>query len=166
MTRMRRVIKVSAGALLAGALLAGLVACGGGERAEEAPAAAAVTSHQAVDVHWEKDWDAAFARARTENKPVLVSFYADWCVWCKMLDSTTYQDSKVARVLAEDVVPLSVDIDHTDQGLLQRFRIDGPPTIVLVDASGREMGRIPGYMPPTGFYNTLEGILHAGTARG
>lgn len=167
MIGLKGAVKLGGCGLLVGGLLVGTVACGGGEPRASQPETAAVTSHQAPDVHWEKDWDAAFARARAENKPVLVSFYADWCVWCKVLDSTTYRDAKVAGVLAQDVVPLSVDIDRADRAVLDRFRIDGPPTIVLLDTSGREMGRIPGYMPPTGFFNTLEGILHPdGTARG
>jgi thiol:disulfide interchange protein DsbD len=145
--------------LAIGALIA-TTACGNRQPEAVAPAASeVVTSHRAVDVRWEQDWETAFSRARAEGKPVLVNFSAEWCVWCKHLDTITYRDAKVARVLAEQVVPLTVDIDQADRELLSRYRIDAPPTIVLLTGDGRELGRIPGYMPPTGFLKTIESFL-------
>jgi len=135
-------------------------ACGNREPELVAPAVSAVvTSHRAVEVRWEQDWETAFSRARAEGKPVLVNFSAEWCVWCKHLDTITYRDAKVARVLAEQVIPLTIDIDRADGELLSRHRIDAPPTIVLLTGDGRELGRIPGYMPPTGFLKTIESFL-------
>ena len=148
--------------LWSSALVALIVTTACGNRGPEAVAPAVsevVTSHRAVDVQWERDWDTAFSRARAEGKPVLVTFSAEWCVWCKHLDTITYRDAKVARVLAEQVVPLTVDIDKTDRELLSRHRIDAPPTIVLLTGDGRELGRIPGYMPPTRFLKTIESFL-------
>jgi thiol:disulfide interchange protein DsbD len=119
----------------------------------------AVTSHGAAEVRWERSWDRAFERARTEGKPVLVNFYADWCVWCKHLDTITFRDQKVAALLADRVVPLGVDIDGDAQQLVRDLRIEAPPTIVVFDASGSEIGRIPGYMPPTGFLSAVQRML-------
>jgi thiol:disulfide interchange protein DsbD len=120
-----------------------------------------VTSHQTLDVVWEDDWDAAFVRARSEGKPVLVNFYAEWCVWCKHLESVTFRDAKVADVLAGRVVPLAVDIDAVPVDLLRQHRIEAPPTILLLDVDGAELGRIPGYMPPTGFLRVVESFMPA-----
>jgi thiol:disulfide interchange protein len=134
--------------------------CGGSEPDPAAPAVTeVVTSHRSVDVRWEQEWEAAFTRAKAESKPVLVNFGAEWCVWCKHLDTITYKDAKVARILSERVVPLTLDIDHTDREILVRHRIEAPPTVVVLTNDGRELGRIPGYMPPTGFLKTIEGIL-------
>jgi len=145
--------------LMIAAVLATL-SCGGSEsKAAVSAVSEAVTSHREVQVHWEKDWEAAFKRARAEHKPVLVSFGAEWCVWCKHLDTITYKDAEVARILADRVVPLEVDIDHAKRELLVRHRIEAPPTIVVLTDDGRELGRIPGYMPPAGFLKTIEGIL-------
>jgi len=119
----------------------------------------AVTSHAPAEVRWEIDWDRAFERARREGKPVLVDFYADWCVWCKHLDTITFRDQKVAALLADRVVPVAVNIDGDVQELLRKHRIEAPPTIVVFDASGAELGRIPGYLPPTGFLSAVEGML-------
>jgi thiol:disulfide interchange protein DsbD len=147
---------------LAAAVLA-LAGCGGQPETAEAPSVSeTVTSHGEVDVSWERDWQTAFRRARTEGKPVLVNFYAEWCVWCKHLESITFRDAEVAKLLAGQVVPLSVDIDAVDQQLLREHRVEAPPTIVLLGSDGREIGRIPGYMPPTGFLKTVESFLEPG----
>ena len=133
-------------------------ACG---RSETAPPAAAetVTNHGAVTVEWEKDFPAAIERAQSEGKPVLVNFYADWCVWCKRLESTTLRDTKVAALLSDRVVPVNLDVEGDGRELSNRYHVDGLPTVLVLDSSGREIGRIPGYMPPTGFLEQVERIL-------
>ena len=133
-------------------------ACG---RSETAPPAAAeaVTNHGAVTVKWEKDFPAAIERARSEGKPVLVNFYADWCVWCKRLESTTLRDAKVASVLQNKVVPLSLNVEGDGKELSNEYEVDGLPTIIVLDAAGRELGRIPGYMPPDSFPERVENFI-------
>ncbi len=135
-----------------------LTACSGPEPASEAPVAA-VANHATVEVTWETAMPAALERARTEGKPVLVNFYADWCVWCKRLESTTLRDSKVAALLSDRVVPVNLDVDGDGRELSNQYRVDGLPTVLVLDASGREIGRIPGYMPPTGFLEKVEEFL-------
>jgi len=139
-----------------------VAAIGCGARQDAAPppqAGQVVTSHAPAEVRWETDWNRAFERARREGKPVLVNFYADWCVWCKHLETITFRDQKVAALLADRVVPLNVNIDGDFQQLIRDHRIEAPPTIVVFDTAGGELGRIPGYMPPTGFLSTVERML-------
>jgi len=118
-----------------------------------------VSGHVTVEVNWEKEMPAALERARTEGKPVLVNFYADWCVWCKRLDSTTLHDAKVATMLRDRVVPVRLDVEGNGRRLSNEYRVDGLPTVLVLDADGREIGRIPGYMPPAGFLERVEGFL-------
>ncbi len=143
-------------ALLA-ALLSGALACSRSEIAP--PPADTVAAHGAVKVTWGENLPAALDRARSEGKPVLVNFYADWCVWCQRLESTTFRDAEVANLLQERVVPVSLDVDNEGRELSSRYRVDGLPTILLLDADGREIGRLPGYMPPTGFLEWLEAAI-------
>jgi len=135
-----------------------LSACGGPEPVSEAPVEA-VANHATVEVSWESDMTAALERARTEGKPVLVNFYADWCVWCKRLESTTLRDAKVASVLQNRVVPLSLNVDGDGKELSNEYQVDGLPTIIVLDADGRELGRIPGYMPPDSFLERVEDFI-------
>ncbi|MGA0112268.1 MAG: c-type cytochrome domain-containing protein, partial [Chthoniobacterales bacterium] len=65
----------------------------------------------------------------------------------------------LAGLLAGDVVPLAVDIDAVPADLLRQHRIEAPPTILVLDVDGSELGRIPGYMPPSGFLRVVESFL-------
>ncbi len=143
------------------AVAAVLVVAGCGR--QEAPTLAgaeAVSDHGTVKIKWEKDFATALERAGDEGKPVLANFYADWCVWCKRLESTTLQDARVADMLRDQVVPVRLDVDREGRQLSNDYRVDGLPTILLLDASGREIGRIPGYLPPAGFLDRVEQLLH------
>ena len=149
------------GLFVFGAFVA-LLPLGGCNRAHESAQPAlteAVTTHGAVKVDWEKTLPAALERAKSEGKPVLVNFYAEWCVWCKRLESTTLRDDQVKTVLRDRVVPVSLDVDGDGRDLSNRYRVDGLPTILVLDGDGREIGRIPGYIAPSGFLELVEGIL-------
>jgi thiol:disulfide interchange protein len=149
-------------ATVATASLLVVAACSRDEQAVQPTIATAVTSHGAVEVDWSRDLPAALERARAEGKPVLVTFYADWCVWCKKLESTTLSDNAVRTVLRDQVIPVTLDVDGDGRELSNVYRVDGLPTILVLDGNGREIGRIPGYMSPTGFLEQVEGFLHRG----
>jgi thiol:disulfide interchange protein len=136
-------------------------ACGRQDPVAEDPVET-IPNHATVEVTWEKDLQSALERAQSEGKPVLVNFYADWCVWCKRLESTTLRDAKVASVLQDRVVPLSLNVEGSGRELSNEYRVDGLPTIVVLDAGGREIGRIPGYMPPDSFLERVETFLQQG----
>lgn len=123
------------------------------------PPVETVSNHATVTLKWEKDMSIALERAQSEGKPVLVNFYAEWCVWCKRLESTTLRDAKVASVLDQKVVPLSLDVDAWGKELSNEYEVHELPTIVVLDAEGKELGRIPGYMPPESFLERVEGLL-------
>ena len=148
----------SALTIAAVAAITTITAC---SRPEPIPAAPVetISNHATVEIVWENDMPSALERARNEGKPVLVNFYADWCVWCKRLESTTLRDAKVATVLQDKVVPLSLDVEGEGKELSNQYRVDGLPTIVVLDVDGREIGRIPGYMPPDSFLARVESFL-------
>jgi uncharacterized protein len=67
-------------------------------------------AHQPV--HWHPWGDAAFARARAEQKPILLDIGAVWCHWCHVMDGESYEDPDVARLLNRDFVCIKVDRDE------------------------------------------------------
>ncbi len=99
------------------------------------------------------------ARLKTAGRPVMLDFYADWCVSCKEMERFTFADEKVRAQLA-NMALLQVDVtgnSHDDQALLKRFRLFGPPGIVFFDASGREIPglRVIGFQSADRFLETL-----------
>jgi thioredoxin:protein disulfide reductase len=102
--------------------------------------------------------DAALAAAA--GKPVMLDFYADWCVSCKEMERFTFSDDRV-KTRFSDMVLLQADVtanraEHA--ALLKRFRLFGPPGIVFFDRSGREIQglRVVGYQPADRFVAVLD----------
>jgi thiol:disulfide interchange protein len=118
-----------------------------------------ISNHATVSVRWEESLASAVQRARNENKAVLVNFYAEWCVWCQRMESTTLRDGGVAALLSERLVPVSLDVDAEGEELSTEYGVEALPTVLVLDASGRELGRIPGYLPPAGFVEAIESFL-------
>lgn len=74
------------------------------------------------------------------KQPAMLDFYADWCVDCKKMEATTFQDVGVAAALT-DTTLIQVDItDYTEEhrALLKHFGLFGPPTLLFFDANGKE----------------------------
>jgi thiol:disulfide interchange protein DsbD len=98
----------------------------------------ALGEHVAWRFH--QDELAAIAEARAQGKPVIIDFWADWCAACKELDRNVWTDP---RVQAEAGRFVAVKLDGTDgsdafNALAERFGVVGLPTVVLLDARGRE----------------------------
>jgi thiol:disulfide interchange protein len=148
--------------ILSSTAIALVLATACSEQPTEVPKAGddlAISTHESIAIEWASDWDSAFVKARSTEKPVMAVFYADWCIWCKRLDNTTLLDTGVASFVADNVVPVRLDIDAAGKELSREFRVQGPPTIIVFSAQGTEIGRIPGYLPPDGFLQRVKTIL-------
>jgi thiol:disulfide interchange protein DsbD len=100
------------------------------------------------------------ARLVSTDRPVLLDFYADWCVSCKELERFTFTDPQVQTRLA-DMLLLRADVTANtsdNKDLLKRFRLFGPPGIIFFDAGGREIEgmRVIGYQSPRDFARALD----------
>ena len=100
------------------------------------------------------------ARLKTAQKPVMLDFYADWCVSCKEMERFTFSDPQVRSRLA-GMTLLRADVtanNAEDKALLKRYRLFGPPGIVFFNAGGREIEglRVIGYQPPEKFIRSLD----------
>lgn len=79
--------------------------------------------------------------AETKGQPVMLDFYADWCVACKELEQLTFSDQKVQQLLKNTTL-LQLDMTantEEDKALLKRFGLFGPPGIVFFNGHGKEM---------------------------
>ena len=77
--------------------------------------------------------DAALARAAVDGRPVMLDFYADWCVACKEMEDTTFRDARVIGAL-RGTLTLRADVtanDEADRALMRRLGVLGPPAILF-----------------------------------
>ncbi|HQX05799.1 MAG TPA: protein-disulfide reductase DsbD [Zoogloea sp.] len=100
---------------------------------------------------------------KTATRPVMLDFYADWCISCKEMERFTFADPAVARRL-EGFQLIQADVtanSDADKALLKRFKLFGPPGIIFFDADGAERKnlRVVGFQNAETFGKVLEAAL-------
>jgi len=100
--------------------------------------------------------------ANTKGKPVLLDFYADWCISCKEMDRFTFQNAEVIEKLKTFVL-LRADVTHNDaedKKLQKKYGVIAPPTILFFDLHGKEIknSRIVGEMSADAFLSHLQSL--------
>lgn len=101
-------------------------------------------------------------RLKQSNRPVMLDFYADWCVSCKEMELFTFSDPAVAQKMNQMLL-LKADVtanNANDRALLKRFNLFGPPGIIFFEAGGREIKdvRVVGFQNAQRFGAVLDDI--------
>jgi thiol:disulfide interchange protein DsbD len=101
-------------------------------------------------------------RLAAADRPVMLDFYADWCVSCKEMEKYTFSDARVAAKMRR-LILLQVDVtanSDADKALLKRFNLFGPPGIIFFETAGKEIAgaRVVGYQPADRFLKVLEAV--------
>ena len=155
------IMLVAGGAMLVGAL--------GGARDPLQPLAFArsggAVAAESAEVHFERVRTVAELDARVAGatRPVMLDFYADWCVSCKEMERFTFSDPEV-RARLDQMLLLQVDVtanNDDDKALLKRFDLFGPPGIVFFRPGSGEIDglRVVGYMQAAPFARQLDRAL-------
>ncbi len=105
---------------------------------------------------WYDDYDTALKAAQTAQKKLFVLFTgSDWCGWCKklkadVLDGKEFKDYASGKLILLYVdspspkVQMSEELRNSNRKLAEKFGARGFPTSVLLDAQGKEIGKIVG----------------------
>jgi thiol:disulfide interchange protein DsbD len=113
---------------------------------------------------WEAYSETALLKAQESKIPVIIDFYADWCIPCLELDQKTWTDEEVI-VSAKNIKKIKVDLTHFDspesEALRKKFNISGVPTVIFIRADGTEAdeSRIVGFANPKEFLGKLKQII-------
>jgi thioredoxin-related protein len=114
-----------------------------------------------VHADWTTDYKAALVQAKAQNKLVLLDFTgSDWCGYCKLLDQEVFTQQAFKDFADKNYIMVTVDFPHEKQlpddvkqqndALGKQFNIEGFPTLIVLDADGKELGRQVGYDPGSG----------------
>jgi thiol:disulfide interchange protein DsbD len=117
-----------------------------------------------IEVEWTvNNPDEIFASAATLDKPVMMDFYADWCVACKELDEYTWNDPAVVS-LSEQFLTLKMDFtvrDDWEKEMRTRFEVFGMPTVIFLAPDGSEIDRFVGFKKPDRVLPLMQQALQA-----
>lgn len=119
-------------------------------------AALFLTSSLALANGWMTDWEAAKAKAKAENKPILINFTGtDWCGWCIRIEKEVFSKKEFQEYAAKNLILMEVDfpkkkeqsaeLKTQNKALDKEFKIEGYPTIFLLDAEGKKISEDIGY---------------------
>jgi thiol:disulfide interchange protein DsbD len=110
---------------------------------------------------WEHSEAKAEQMAKTEKRPLMVDFTAEWCGACKKMAKETFSDPRVMEKAGHFV---AVKVDATDDedpqidAVKGKYKVVGLPTVVLYDSSGKERKRFNDFVGPDDFLAAIEGI--------
>jgi len=149
------------GALL---LAVSLVAwgCAKSEQSAEVEVGDAVADTHAWNEHTQGltfvvGYDAGLAKAKAEDKPVMLFVTATWCGWCKKLANESFNDPEIRQLLDKFVLVI-VDLD-TEGEVAEKLGVQGVPYIVFESPTGQKLSVTEGYKPAPEFKADIEHAL-------
>lgn len=104
--------------------------------------AVASQSKSESKIQWHESMSEALPQGAPYDKPVMLRFYANWCMPCRVMDARVWPDDKVEAFVNENYIPIELNIDKPDAASLARkYGVRGVPTIITLDKNGKETGR-------------------------
>ena len=114
------------------------------------------SASMAAESGWLTNYEAAKKQAKEENKPILINFTGtDWCGWCIKIEKEIFSKDEFKAYAKEKLILMEVDfpekkkqsdeVKAQNKVLDKEFKIEGYPTIFLIDAEGKKLSEDIGY---------------------
>ncbi|MGE5401341.1 MAG: protein-disulfide reductase DsbD [Ignavibacteriales bacterium] len=110
---------------------------------------------------WKPYTEEAFNTSLNAGKPMIIDFFADWCIPCKELDGMTFSDPKVIdefRRFHSYKVDMTKSVSPEAEKIRNKFKILGMPTVLIIDSRGREVQRITGFVNAEKFHQYVSSV--------
>jgi thioredoxin-related protein len=114
------------------------------------------TSAGAGRVDW-LDYDKGMKKAKVAKKPIFLNFYANWCGYCRKMESETFADRTVANVLQDSFIPIRLNSDKQPR-ISASYGVRGLPFFWFLTAKAERIAALPGYIPKDMFVKYLKYI--------
>lgn len=101
-----------------------------------------------LEPEWKRFSVASYEESLNKNEPMVIDFYADWCIPCKELDGLTFSDPRVIKKL-ETYTTYKVDMtkmNEENEELRKKFNVVGMPTVLIINSKGEEIHRLTGFV--------------------
>jgi len=109
-----------------------------------------------ADAEWMTDFGKAKEKAKAENKVMVMNFTgSDWCPPCKALHKNVFDSTEFVEFAKRNLVLVEVDfptskkqseeLKKANDDLAKQFNVDGYPTVIILDSTGKELSRDSGY---------------------
>ena len=93
----------------------------------------------AAEINWQRSYSDALAVSKSENKPIMVVFTADWCVFCKKLENQTFTNAKIVNLINNNFIAVKIDKDKETK-IANDFNVTGIPDMYFLTPFSIENG--------------------------
>ena len=117
-----------------------------------------INNAQAIEANWQPWSESILDKAVKENRLVFISLTADWCMFCKKMDKTTYVDKSVIDELKLNYIAIKADEAKYPE-LAKKYANVGRPGTIILDAKGKTLMAKTGYLKPQQMLWMLQGTF-------
>ena len=98
-----------------------------------------------------------YAEAKKDNKLVFIDLFATWCPPCKMMDSNVFSRKDVGDYMDKNFVSAKYSVDEgIGRELAQKYNVSSIPTYIILDNTGKVIGRVTGAMSSSTFISKMK----------
>ncbi|PWB56922.1 MAG: hypothetical protein C3F06_00065 [Candidatus Methanoperedenaceae archaeon] len=102
--------------------------------------------------------DPGIKEAKNQSKPVFLYFRSETCYWCIVFEKEALSDTKIIDLLNKEFILISIDT-FKQKNIAQNLNVRTTPYMIFFDTDGKEISRIPGYIPKEEFLVKLNEII-------